>query len=254
IDHRPKFADIGGWLRLRRQLRGAGFTRVYDLHTSDRSSFYRALFWPGPFPEWVGIARGASHPHTNPHRDFMHTIERQTEQLALAGLPPPPLPDLKGVAGPIGHFALPHPFALLVPGGAAHRPGKRWPASHYQALARWLLAERITPVLVGGPPEHALISGIMAATPGAIDLAQRTSLIELVGLSEHAVLAIGNDTGVMHIAAATGTPSIVLFSHESDPARCAPRGDLVEILRRPRLADLAPEEVIACAEALLKRA
>ena len=68
------------------------FVRVYDLQTSDRSSFYFRLF-RRPKPEWSGIAAGCSLRHTNSQRDSLHTIERQREQLAMAGIDAVPLPN-----------------------------------------------------------------------------------------------------------------------------------------------------------------
>ncbi|MBM3556279.1 MAG: glycosyltransferase family 9 protein, partial [Alphaproteobacteria bacterium] len=85
IDERPRAWEIGKLLGLRQRLRRGGFTRIYDLQTSDRSSLLFRLFGR-PKPEWSGIASGCSHPHANPHRDLMHTVERQAEQLAMAGI------------------------------------------------------------------------------------------------------------------------------------------------------------------------
>ena len=115
-------------LALRRRLREAGFQRVYDLQTSDRTAFYFRLFWPGPYPEWSGIARGCSHPHANPGRDAMHTLDRQAEQLRMAGIEDVPPPDLSWAMPDVARFNLSGRYALLAAGGAAHRPGKRWPA------------------------------------------------------------------------------------------------------------------------------
>ncbi|MHA1597646.1 MAG: glycosyltransferase family 9 protein, partial [Alphaproteobacteria bacterium] len=75
-DKRPGRFNFAGWFALRRRLRSGWIGRVYDLQTSDRSSLYFNLFRPGPIPEWSGIAAGCSHPHANPDRDRMHTIER----------------------------------------------------------------------------------------------------------------------------------------------------------------------------------
>jgi ADP-heptose:LPS heptosyltransferase len=131
---------------------------------------------------------------------------------------------------------------MIVPGGAAHRPDKRWPPARFAALAGLLRARGIAPVLIGSAGERDLLAGI-ARSAGAIDLGGRTELADVVGLARGAALAIGNDTGPMHAAAVAGCPVMVLFSAASDPALTAPRGPRVEVLRRPRLADLTVEEV-----------
>ena len=132
-----------------------------------------------------------------------------------------------------------------MPGSSAHRPGKRWPASHYGGLAQWLAARGIVPVVVGTGSEAPLAGPIVAAAPGTIDLTGRTSLPELTELTRIASVAIGNDTGPMHLAAASGCPSIVLFSHDSDPKLCAPRGPWVRTLRAADLSSLPIDAVSA---------
>jgi ADP-heptose:LPS heptosyltransferase len=241
---RPGGADVAGWLMLRRRLRGAGLARVYDLQTSDRSSFYIRLFWPGPRPEWSGIARGCSHPHANPRRDLMHTVDRQAEQLAMAGITDVPAADLSWIKTGIGHFRLPARFALLAPGGARPRPGKRWPAAHYGELARALAGRGITPVLLGAADEAAIMAAIKGACPGAVDLAGQTNLFDLAALARLAQFAVGNDTGPMHLIAGAGCRSVVLYSDDSDPALCGQRGPAVTILRRQPLAALSAAEVL----------
>lgn len=245
LDARPKAIELSGWLALRRRLREGRFRRVYDLQTSDRSSFYFRLFWPGPYPEWSGIAKGCSHPHANPWRDFMHTLERQAEQLKMAGIDRVPAPDFTWIEADAARFDLPERFALLIPGGAAHRPAKRWPAARFGALAAWLADRGVQPVLLGLASEAAVIAAVRAACPRALSLAGATSLFDIGALARRAALAVGNDTGPMHLIAALGCPSVVLFSSDSDPALCAPRGDRVTVLRRERLEQLPVEDVQA---------
>ena len=250
-EERAGWLEAGAWLGLRRRLRGGGFRRVYDLQTSDRSSFMFRLFWPGPYPEWSGIAKGCSHPHANPSRDFMHTIERQTEQLSMAGVGPVPAPDLPWVDAPVQRFGLSRPYGLLVPGGAAHRPAKRWPEERFGAVAAWLADRGVLPVVVGGAGEAGRTEAILETCPGARGLAGETSLLDLAGLALGAALAVGNDSGPMHVAALAGCPTVVLYSAESDPALCAQRGRAVNILRRDRLADLRIDEVTGALEGSL---
>jgi ADP-heptose:LPS heptosyltransferase len=243
---RPAKIDLGGLWRLYRFLRGGAFEWVYDLQTSTRSCFYRNFI---PKAKWSGIAAGCSHPHSNPKRDFMHTLDRQAEQLAMAGIahtPPADLsPDLSWAQVDLGRFNLPvaGKYVLLVPGGSAHRPEKRWPAQHYGELAAWLSQCGFLIIILGAGAESALADEIEALCPAAVSFVDRTSFIEIIALARGAKWAIGNDTGPMHLIAAVGCASLVLFSGASDPALCAPRGPNVKILQRDPLAGLAINEV-----------
>ncbi len=241
IDARPKWFQPGQWWALRRRLRSGGFARVYDLQTSDRSSGYFRLMGGGV--EWSGIAPGCSHPHANPERDRMHTLERQAEQLAMAGIPETPFPDLSWLDADVTALAPPAPFVLLVPGGAAHRPGKRWPAERYAALARMLLERGATPVVLGTVAEAEAVDAILAAAPGTVSLAGRTGFAEIAALARRAAGAVGNDTGPMHLIALAGCPSLALYGPQSDPALCGQRGPRAAILAVPDLARLTVAEV-----------
>lgn len=251
VDDRPPLRRLGSWLGIIRRLRAGRFDRVYDLQTSARTAWYFRLMG-SPRPEWSGVAPGASHPHDNPGRIEMHTADRQAEQLRLAGIQAVPPPDLAWLDADIARLGLPERFVLLVPGGSAHRPAKRWPIGHYAAFARRLIDLGLAPVIAGTRDESGLAREIAASAPGSIDLTGRTSILELAGVARRARLAVGNDTGPMHVTAAVGCPSLTLFSSESDPDRCAPRGRLVETLRRPSLADLSVDEVATAARRLLE--
>lgn len=234
-----------GWMALRRRLRGGAFERVYDLQTSDRSGWYFCLLGPGQRPEWSGIAPGCSHPHANPRRDFMHSIERQNEQLAMAGIEQVPDADLSWMEADIGRFGLTGRYVLLVPGGAPHRPAKRWPADRYAALAMYLVTAGVQPVLLGTAAEADIAREIAGTCPGVRDLTGETAIPDLAVLARGAAGAVGNDTGPMHLIAAAACPSVVLFSGESDPALTAPRGRSVTVLRGADLAALSVESVEA---------
>jgi ADP-heptose:LPS heptosyltransferase len=243
VDARPSWLDLPGVLRLRGQLRG--FDRVYDLQTSRRSSRYFALAGK---PPWSGIAPGCALPHRNPGRNDLHTLERQREQLRDAGITAFPAPDLAFLAerGP----RLPPPYALLIPGtSAAHGGGKRWPAERFGALARVLAARGVSPVVVGGPGEQTAAAAILAMEPAATSLVGRTSVQDLAGLAARAALAIGGDTGPLHLAAAMGCRVLALFSRYSRPDLAAPRG-AVTVLQTETMADLTVERVVAALPAL----
>lgn len=243
IDPKPKPWQLRALLQLVKKLRGGGFDRVYDLQTSKRSARYFSFF-PFPKPEWSGISKGASHRHHTPERTKLHTLDRQKQQLAIAGIHHVPPPDLSWLKGDVN--LLPKregAYALLVPGGSAHRPEKRWTRQGFTEIARWLAQERVTPLLIGTNAEKALLEAIAADCPEAVNLCNRTDFGQLAELARGATLALGNDTGPMHLIAAAGCPSLVLFSHTSNPDLCAPRGEKVRVLRSPNLEALQPQEV-----------
>ena len=247
LDQRSKFWRIDQVASLRRQLRSAGFARVYDLQTSDRTNWYFGLFRPGPMPEWSGTARGCSHPHLSPERKTLHAVESQREQLAVAGIAHVPLSDLSCWQSDIARLRLPLDYAVLLPGGAPHRPDKRWPAAHFAEVAQRLAGQGIVPVVVGGPPEAEPARVILDHCPAAVSIVGQTSLLDLASVMRGARLVVGNDTGPMHIASLCGAPCIVLFGPDSRPDRSRPRaqpGRLEPvILEAANLADL-PVDII----------
>lgn len=235
IDAKPDWWNLPGLLRLKRQL--SGFGMVYDLQTSGRSSRYFAL---AGRPPWSGIARGCQFPDAA-NRETLHSRERLEQQLRLASLRTPlAQPDLSWLAGDISALNLPGRYAVLVPGAAPHRPEKRFPAEKFREVAQAL---HLPAVIVGTASEKPLAQAI-----GGLDLTGKTNFFQLASVLRGASLAIGNDTGPMHLAAALGVPCISLFSAASEPARTAPRypdGGWPTILRAPTLQELPVAQVLA---------
>ena len=259
-DGRPQ--TVAQWMALRSRLRRAKYARVYDLQTSSQSNRIFQSLRPGP-PPWSGIALGCSLPHRNKQRNHMHTLERHADQLMYAGIWPDaptepgtaPGPDLSWVlsqAGqerPVSGGVRPKPYVIFVPGGSSHRPEKRWPVQKYGELARILYARGFEIVIIGGPQESELAHTIQRDVPGVRDLTGRTDFARIAILGAKAAMAVGNDTGPLHLAAAAGAPTVVLFSGASDPALSAPRGN-VAVLKADPLSELAVAKVAQAALSL----
>jgi ADP-heptose:LPS heptosyltransferase len=260
-DGRP--SDFGDLTALLGRLRKARYDRVYDLQTNSRTNWYFQALRPFP-PQWSGIAAGCSLPQRGKARYHMHTLERQADQLKQAGIWPDaptepggaPAPDLSWILRrikeprPVAGAAAPRPYVLLVPGGSAHRPEKRWPVESYAQLAALLKARGLDIVIIGGPQESAMARQIQKAVGQARDLTGRTDFAQLAVLGAKAALAVGNDTGPTHLLAAAGAPTIALFSDASDPELCGPRGH-VAVIRSPDLKALPVSTVASAAIALL---
>jgi ADP-heptose:LPS heptosyltransferase len=248
-DGRRPWTDVAALLRLIGRIRRTGFARVYDLQGAARTDRYFQLLRPNP-PQWCGTARGAAFRHPQPLRQKRHIQDVLADQLALADVHDIPRPHLSWLTGDAGRFGLPDSFALLIPGGAPHRPQKRWPAAAFGELAHRIAAADVRPVVLGhGAEEAALAAAICAAEPATLGLVGQTSFGDIASLARGARLVAGNDTGPMHIAASAGAPALILFSSDSDPALSAPRpsrdGQAVETLRVADLEDLPVETVVA---------
>jgi len=249
IDNRPSLWNAKKILKLAIFLRKKNFSRVYDLQTSQRSSFYYNFFRMKNNVEWSGTAFGCSHPDRNSDRNKIHTIERHKIQLAEIGIKNIKLSDLSWVKS-TNNFEINKPYLLLSPGASSHRPKKRWPEKNYVEIAKKFIRKRITPIILGNSQDLEIANFISMNTSGCINLVNKTTIQDLCSLAREAELSIGNDTGPMHVFSMSGCHSLVLFSDDSNPTRCAPRSinkkKLVKIIQKKDLRNLAVDEVLDC--------
>ena len=240
-----------GWVALMRRLRRARYDRVYDLQCNDRTNLVFQALRPSP-PVWSGVARGCALPHRNRDRLRLHSLDRHAEQLRDAGIvvDPSVTPDVSWMIPQARNIAGARPKALLVPGAAAHRTQKRWAGERYGDLAARLIEGSYDVDILGAVAERPLAQMIRARAPAARDLTGATALVDIAELAAAAALAVGNDTGPMHLIAAAGAPCVVLFGAASDPALSAPRGR-VTVVRAESLADVSVEQVWAAARRTL---
>jgi ADP-heptose:LPS heptosyltransferase len=136
--------------------------------------------------------------------------------------------------------------ALLVmaPGSGARE--KNWPADYFFTVGRWW-RERTggAAIVLFGPVEEE--RGGFGAAGEKFITARSLSLAQVAALLSGCDLYMGNDSGITHLAAGLGVPTVALFG-PSDPRHWAPRGAKVLVLRR-RLAcsPCAIEAMKACA-------
>jgi ADP-heptose:LPS heptosyltransferase len=127
--------------------------------------------------------------------------------LRTLGLPRPSLPDLWNSDG---HTVLVHP--------GSGSPRKNWP--HFSEL--------------------------LARLSGSCAIPRNLSLLELLSEIARARLFIGNDSGITHLAAYIGCPTIALFG-PTDPRVWGPIGRRVRVIWKPELEDISIDEVLLTA-------
>lgn len=106
------------------------------------------------------------------------------------------------------------PAVALMP-GAEYGPAKRWPTGQFAALADRLLQRGHQVWVFGSAKERELGQAIARGRDGIFDLTGRTQLVDVVDLLGSAIAAVSNDSGLMHVAAAVGTPLVAIYGSSS---------------------------------------
>ena len=236
----PLFADVPGldriivmrkekngghWLRLWREVRAQKWGLVVDLRGSAIARFLttqrRAIkHGTGDPAHKVIEAARVLKVEDEPPAPFLFTSEDREAQAAAL---------MAGKRTPI-----------LAMGPAANWVGKAWPAERFARTAMELLGPQ-GPLaggrlaLFGGPDDRARIEEVRKAVPTdrCIDLTGRIDLLTAYACLKHARLFIGNDSGLMHLAAAAGAPALGLFG-PSDDRLYGPYGENTRVVRGPR--------------------
>ena len=185
-------------------------------------------------PERIGFAGELRFILLNDVRFGEKKLPRMVDRCAMLALPraaaqPPgwPLPELNVPTSEIAAWRIrrglteDRPIVALAPGAVG--PSKRWTTSGYSALAHRLKDDGAAVWVLGGPGEKSVATKI-AAESGALDLTG-TDLRNGILAMAAASVAVSNDSGLMHIAAALGTPTMGIFGPTS-PYHWAPLNGL----------------------------
>lgn len=219
----------GHWFKLWNQVRHKKWGLVVDLRGSATALFLRRdkrAIW----------RKSAGEP--------VHKVIDAARTLKLEGDPPAPhlyiTPEVQALADELlGQRSGP----ILAVGPASNWIGKIWPIERFIQTAAQLLDKdgamaggRL--LILGGPEDTRMVEELRMATARGrcIDLTGKVDLLTAYACLKRARLFIGNDSGLMHIAAAAGTPTLGLFG-PSDERRYGPWGDKAVAVRGPRSFD-----------------
>lgn len=126
-----------------------------------------------------------------------------------------------------------HPLHLVLAAGAAYGPAKRWPDAGFRTVARYWLRHGGVVSVVGSAAEREVGDLVLENLPAGrcFNLCGETNLNHLMVVLRGAAMCVANDSGVMHLAAALGTPGVAVFG-PTDPAATAPVSEKWELLYR----------------------
>ena len=176
-------------------------------------------------PQRTGFVGEARFGLINDLRWGERRLPRMVDRCAALALPPRekppaelPLPNLEVPPAEVAAWRQRlcleqdgRPIVALAPGAVG--PSKRWP--YYAELARYLAGERISVWVLGGPDEKELAAEIVRTDPAHIHDLTGSDLRNAVLALAAATAAVSNDSGLLHVAAALGTPVIGIFGPTS---------------------------------------
>jgi len=226
----------GHWWRLWREVRATKWDLVVDLR--------RSLI-----PFFISAKERRTLPPTDHHRhraDFLPSVLGLSDSLN-------PVIFVPATADSAAADRLGNAKVLAIAPVAA-RPEKTWPLEKFAETVRRAAEGPFagwTVLLIGGPGETAALDSFSAMIPGVTTVAVtgEPDLLRVAALLKRCRLFLGNDSGIAHLAAAVGTPTVALFG-QTDPLQYAPRGPHVRVVKAATMSDIDAEAVIAELSAL----
>ncbi|WP_079417116.1 lipopolysaccharide heptosyltransferase II [Thiomonas intermedia] len=236
--------------QLAAQLRGRGFERAYVLGNNIKS---RLVPWLARIPRrigYLGEARGvlltdrvditdqraikAAEPMAlspvscrmpqpaQALRADMREHYAALAQISAAQVLPEPVLSIASQQAEAARqrFGLPQRWIALCP-GAEYGPAKQWPVDHYAALAGRAQQGGYGVAILGASRDGAIGAQIAAGAAGSVNLCGATRLEEAIALLADCSGAVSNDSGLMHVAAALGRPTLGLYG-STDPRHTPP--------------------------------
>lgn len=207
---------------LARSLRGEGYDQAIVLPRSLKAALVPFF---ARIPRRTGYRGEWRYGFINDMRPLDKRSLTQTVQRAVAlGLPPesplpPPIPkphlrvDHDNQARLVGELRLDlsRPAVAFMP-GAEYGPAKRWPGSYYGDIAAHLHDAGYQVWLLGSGNDREAAETVKRSTRApVVDLCGRTRLEDAIDLLGLASAAVTNDSGLMHVAAAVGTPVLAIY-------------------------------------------
>jgi heptosyltransferase-2 len=218
------------------RLRQQGYGRALIMPRTWKSAL--APFLAG-IPERTGFAGEVRFGLLNDLRWGERALPRMVDRCAALALPKDaalpanyPLPELEVPDAEIAAWrqrlglAAGGPIAAFAPGAVG--PSKRWPATSYAEAAKRLVGQGFSVWVLGGPGETPIAAEIGAGSDRVHDLTGADLRNAILALAA-ADVAVSNDSGLLHVAAALGTPSIGIFGPTS-PWHWAPLNPLAAVI------------------------
>ena len=219
--------ERGGFMtraRVARDLRAANYDVVYNLHGGTTATFLTRATGARHRVGFETYQYAQLHNHQAPSplllwgQQKTHSVEQQLALLGWTGVPVTDRPRTQLGIAPEASDTIEH---LLAEAGLSERrialihpaaafATKQWATENFARVAEFVTERGFAPVAIAAPNEKALLEKLRSEASVNIAIFD-LSLPEVTALAAHSELFVGNESGIAHIAAAVGTPAVVIF-------------------------------------------
>jgi ADP-heptose:LPS heptosyltransferase len=252
--------------RVVKDVRRRKFDFVIDLHSFSETNLLgflsgapKRLFSRRPGRSLDFLANFNPKPRVDRNDPDQHLIDRYLDVLAPLGIKDQPrVPRLVTTAADgrtidamlrKAKAETGTPLVGLFP-GAGH-PGRCWPVEQFAQLADFLIRnDGVRPIIFVGPEERHLVARMRALFPSACVILEKLSIPQLAAAQARLAVFVSNDTGPVHIAAAVGTPIVVLIDLPR-PHAYVPTGVAQRLIFSESVTTIEVEQVYASTRELL---
>jgi ADP-heptose:LPS heptosyltransferase len=262
----PKLVSLGRILKLVKKVRQEQFDFVIDLHSLSETNLLGFLSGapkrlysrrPGRSLDFLGNFNPRP-PIEKDHRT-RHLIDRYLDVLGPLGVTnaerQPRLQTRSADDNAVDKLLKKEqadsgtPLIGLFP-GAGH-PSRRWPLEQFAELAEYLVRnDGVRPIVFAGPEERPLIPQMKSLFPKSTIIFDRLTIPQLAAAQARLAVLVSNDTGPMHIAAAVGTPVVLLLDRRA-PESYIPLGEQHRVIYSSTIPEITIDEVYSATRALL---
>jgi len=210
--------------RIAREIRASGYDVVYNLHGGTTSTFLTRASGARHRVGYESYQYAKLHNHQAPSASFLwgqektHSVEQQLALLGWTGVPVTDRPATQLAITQTATFVIQERLrdsklegkrlALIHP--AAAFATKQWAAENFARVVEYLDRAGFYSVAIVGPGQEKVLDELQRNCSAPITTFN-LSLPEVSALASRAELFVGNDSGIAHMAAAVGTPSVVIF-------------------------------------------
>jgi len=206
----------------------------------------RVGFDPGGYRERdrAALTRRVEYPAAPLHQSDVSLLLARAVGAGSRPEPPYYLPD------PALRASAPEGAVYIHPGAGKHK--NRWPADRFAAVARELTGRGLSVWWLEGPQDGGTVEAATGALGMKLPVVRGESIPALAARFARAALYVGNDTGPLHLAGATGCATVGIYGW-TDPAEWSPVGRCVRSVRAAdgKLESVEPRDVLDAALPLL---